>query len=375
MKVLIVGIVVLALAVAGVSTYLIQSFGGDENLEELQKKAQKPKLKVLIAARDLRPGDVLIADFMEWQAWVEESINKRYVAVETEAQEKVKIKDFEGGVVRRMISEGEPMLASKIFKTDKPTFLSGVLGPGMRAVSFTAAPNTAASGFILPGDRVDILLTHDKVRAALRRSLGGKPENPEDPLMVLTNTTETIMRDIKVIAVNQLVDLIEGTTIVAKTLTLELTPKQAELMVTARTMGRLSWVLRSLQNAPGDMGGPGEGQISFTNDVEVSPVLRNFDAIVKAFYKKSRAGSAKRAAAVKAAAAAAAAAEAAAAADAADAATAASAAEAAEAADAAAATAAAAAEAAAAPPPAPVSVSVIKIYRGGAGNLQEIKGK
>jgi len=330
MKVLIVGIIVLALAVAGVSTYLIQSFGGDKNLEELQKKAQKPKLKVLVAARDLRPGEVLKADFMTWQAWVEEALNKKYIVVETEAQEKVKIKDFEGGVVRRVISEGEPMLASKIFKSDKPAFLSGVLSPGMRAVSFTASPNTAASGFILPGDRVDILLTHDKVRAALRRSRGGKPENPDDPLMVLTNTTETIMRDVKVIAVNQLVDLVEGTTIVAKTLTLELTPKRAELLITARTMGKLSWVLRSLQNAPGDAGGSEPGKLSFTNDVEVSPVLKNFTAVVKEFQEKSRAGESPKSGK---------------------------------------------GEGAASPSPAKAPPSVIKIYRGGGGKMQEIKGK
>ena len=120
MKVLIVGILVLGLAVAGVSTYLIQSFGGDENLEELQKQAQKPKLKVLIATRDLRPGEVLKDDYMTWQVWVEEALNKQYIVVDSEDQEDVKIKDFVGGVVRRIIHEGEPMLASKIFKSDKP---------------------------------------------------------------------------------------------------------------------------------------------------------------------------------------------------------------------------------------------------------------
>lgn len=293
MKVLIVGIIVLALAVAGVSTYLIQSFGGEENLEELQRQAQKPKIKVLVATRELRPGEVLKPDHMTWQVWVEEALNKQYIVVNSEDQEDARIKDFEGGIVRRMITEGEPLLASKIFKTDKPAFLAGVLAPGMRAVSFGATPNSAASGFILPGNRVDILLTHNKLRAALRRSRGGKPESPDEPMLVMSDITETIMRDVTVIAVNQLVDLAEGTTIKAKTITLELTPKQAELLITARGMGKISWVLRSLQNKPQAAGDTGEGtdqdKASFTTDVEVSPVLRNFDAIVKEHLAKAQA--------------------------------------------------------------------------------------
>lgn len=339
MKVLIVGIIVLALAVAGVSTYLIQSFGGEENLEELQKQAQKPKIKVLIATRDMRPGEVLKAENMAWQVWVEEALNKQFVVVDAEEQESAKIKDFEGGIVRRSIIEGEPLLASKIFKSDKPAFLAGVLSPGMRAVSFTTTEKSAASGFILPGDRVDILLTHDKLRAAIRRSLGGKPEAPDEPLMVLKDTTETIMRDVKVLAVNQQVDLEEGTTIKAKTITLELTPKRAELLITARGMGKLSWVLRSLQNAPQAAGDTAMDKPSFTTDVEVSPVLKNFEAIIKAhraeaLAKKRVKKRVKKPVKKKLQ----------------------------------------SGKVIAAPPP-PPPVSVVKIYRGGDGNLQEIKGK
>ena len=339
MKVLIVGIIVLALAVAGVSTYLIQSFGGDENLEELQKQAQKPKFKVLVATKAMRPGEVLRPEHMTWQAWVEEALNKQYVVVDSEDQEAAKIKDFEGGIVRRMIHEGEPMLAAKIFKSDKPAFLSGVLAPGMRAVSFNATANSAASGFILPGDRIDILLTHDKLRTAIRRRRGGKPVNPDEPMMVIANLTETIMRDVKVLAVNQLVDLAEGTTIAARTLTLELTPKRAELLITARTMGKFSWVLRSLQNDPSKAADTDVKKPSYTTDVEVSPVLKNFDAIMKAH--RARMPAKKEPVPVKVEA------------------------------------------PAEAPAKAPVKVevvpkappSVVKIYRGGGGNMQEIKGK
>lgn len=280
MKVLIVGIVVLALAVAGVSTYLIQSFGGEKNLEELQKQAEKPKPRVLVATRDLRLGEVLAPEAMAWQDWAEEAVNKLFIVVHKEDEMAKRMKDFEGAVVRRPISAGEPILASKVFKRDKPGFLSGVLDGGKRAVSFSVSPNTGASGFILPGDRVDVLLTHNKFKEALRRVQAGKKPDPDEPLLVLAQTTETILKDVKVIAVNQAVDLVEGFVLPASTITLELTPKQAEKLITARTMGKLSMTLRSLENPRTEPGKNGSGKPSFTTDVEVSPVLSNIQAIL-----------------------------------------------------------------------------------------------
>lgn len=277
MKVLIVGILVLALAVAGVSTYLIQTFSGEENIEQLQKEAQKPKIRVLVAAQDLRPGDPLRPEVLAWQVWVEEGLNSQYVVVDNEEQQAERIKEFTGSIVRHPIIKGEPILPAKIFKSDKNTFMAGVLKSGMRAVTFTVSPSTASGGFVLPGDRVDVLLTHGKASEALRKKEQGRTKDPDAPLTVLSQTTETIMRDVRVLAVDQLVDAPEGTTVPARNITLELTPKQAELLITARTMGKLSLVLRSLAREEGETAGP-----SFTTDVEVSPFLSNINAILEA---------------------------------------------------------------------------------------------
>ncbi|MCH7550713.1 MAG: hypothetical protein IIA35_03260, partial [Proteobacteria bacterium] len=84
MKILIVGIIVLALAVAGVSTYLIQTFSGEANIDELQKEAEKPKIKVLVAAREIRPGETITPDALTWQAWVDEAINNQFVVIEND---------------------------------------------------------------------------------------------------------------------------------------------------------------------------------------------------------------------------------------------------------------------------------------------------
>lgn len=280
MKVLIVGIIVLALAVTGVSTYLIQTFSGEANLEELQKEAQKSKIRVLVASKDLRPGQKLGPDNMEWQFWVDESLNPKYIVVEKDEQESGKMEEFSGSIVRGFIHQGEPVLGSKVFKSDKPGFLAGVLDSGMRAVTFKVGATTGSAGFILPGDRVDILLTHGLVRKAITKTEKGKKEGKKEdrePLVVLANTTETIVLNVRVIAIDNFVDVVEGNNVPAKNVTLELTPKQAEVLITARAMGKLSVVLRSLETPEGE-----SEKLTYTNDVEVSPFIQNINKILAA---------------------------------------------------------------------------------------------
>ena len=265
MRVLIVGILVLALAVAGIATYLIKSFSGEENIEELQKEAEVKKIRVLVASKNLATGVTLTEDSMTWQFWVDESLNKQYVVVDEEELEGERIKEFIGGVVRRPMFEGEPILASKVFKRDKPGFMAGMLDAGKRAMSVKVTADTGAAGFILPGDEVDVLLTHDKAREVVKK-LG--PKDPSATLVVLTYTTETILRSIPVLAVDQKIEDFENKAEVVRTVTLELSPKQAEILATALAMGDLSLVLRSLEGVRDR-----EAPETFTTDIEVSPIL------------------------------------------------------------------------------------------------------
>ena len=112
---------------------------------------------------------------------------------------------------------------------------------------------------------MDILLTHDKAREVLQK-MG--PRDPNAPLVVLSSVTETILRSVLILAVDQKIDDFENKAEVAKTVTLELTPKQSEILTTARAMGKLSLVLRSLEGARDK-----ETPESYTTDVEVSPFL------------------------------------------------------------------------------------------------------
>ena len=226
-----------------------------------------------MANKDLATGEALTEDSMTWQFWVDESLNKQYVVVDEEELQGERIKEFIGGVVRRPMFEGEPILASKVFKRDKPGFMAGMLDAGKRAMSVSVTAKTGAAGFILPGDEVDVLLTHNKAREVLQK-MG--PRDPNAPLVVLSFTTETILRNVPVLAVDQKIEDFENKAEVVKTVTLELSPKQSEILTTARAMGKLSLVLRSLEGVR-----DGEAPGTYTTDVEVSPFLSRINSELK----------------------------------------------------------------------------------------------
>ena len=141
MRVLIVGIIVLAISVAGVSTYLIKRFSGEKNIQELEKEAKK-SFKVLVAVKDIKIGAPITNEDLRWQAWAEEALNKDFITVDQETQEAEKKKEFVGAVARANFMKSEPIIPGKIFKREAAGFLSGMLGSGMRAVSVNVTPTS-----------------------------------------------------------------------------------------------------------------------------------------------------------------------------------------------------------------------------------------
>lgn len=252
---------------------------------ELQKEAITERL-VLVAAKKIRPGEKVLANVLRWQGWSKDALNEKFIVIDNEDEGEKRIKDFVGGIARTLIIQGEPILAEKIFKSDKPGFMSGRLKRGMRAVSFTVSPQTAVAGFILPGNRVDILMTHTikwkkekktkKEKEKVRSSKSGGQDLEERE----TKMTETILQNVEVLAINQTVEVVEGNALAAQTVTLEVTPKQAEQLITARTMGKLSMVLRSLQTPK-----EGDAPLGYTVDMEVSPFFRQYSAAKNAYRK------------------------------------------------------------------------------------------
>ncbi|MEO1487872.1 MAG: Flp pilus assembly protein CpaB [Pseudomonadota bacterium] len=185
--------------------------------------------KVLVANRALPAGTIITADAMGFQQWPEELVQDAYY-LDGESD----VDSLLGTVVRYPVTAGEPVTFGSLVSPGDSGFLAAALGPGMRAVTIKVTSRTSVAGFIFPGDRVDLLLTQ-------------KVEGDGRPL----RTSETILRNLRVLATDKSTEQTTneaGKTVVRdfKLVTVEVTPKLAEKVAVAQTLGTLSLVLRSL---------------------------------------------------------------------------------------------------------------------------------
>ena len=188
--------------------------------------------EVLVAAVDLPAGATLRAEDLRWQVWPADAVNATFIRY---SQDSTAPQDYAGMVLRAPLRAGTPVLSDQIGDTASG-FLSAVLTPGMRAVAIPVSAERTAGGFILPNNRVDVLL-----------ALGC--EGAEDGCE-LGVRVRTILRDVRVLAIDQAgQEQPEGNSaIVGKTATLELSPADAETLIAAEAAGRLSLVLRSVKD-------------------------------------------------------------------------------------------------------------------------------
>jgi pilus assembly protein CpaB len=228
-------LVVVALVLAGFTAFMVRNYLDAERAAAQRAMANRPQaapapagVQVLVAKRDLPVGTFLRPEHLRWQVWPEASLSAAY-AVEG----KKKIDDYVGSVVRLPVAEGEPITDGRVVSPGNSGFLAAVLRPGYRAVSIPVTMTSSISGFVFPGDHVDVLLTHNlpmPVDGGIERRAGG-----------------TVLRDIRVLALDQKVDVKPGEAAVPRTATIEVTPKQSEVMALVIEMGKLSLSLRSLQ--------------------------------------------------------------------------------------------------------------------------------
>jgi len=148
---------VIALTLAGGTAMLVRSFLGTRPEVEAQALAKPaaPQTSVLVARGAIARGQILKPQDFSWQVWPEGGIDKNYIVSGTRTPE-----SFAGWVARDPFAAGEPISDAKIVSPGSRGFLAAVLGPGMRAVSVSVTATSGISGFVFPGDRVDILITH-----------------------------------------------------------------------------------------------------------------------------------------------------------------------------------------------------------------------
>jgi pilus assembly protein CpaB len=252
---------VVALTLAGGTALLVRSFLTQKNGEaeaEALARPSAPQKFVLVARGAISRGQILKPQDLSWQVWPEGGIDKNYIQTGTRTPE-----SFTGWVARDPFTPGEPISDAKIVSPGSRGFLAAVLAPGKRAISVPVTATSGISGFVFPGDQVDILITHQLTGA------GGSEAQHK--------AAETVLQDVRVIGIDQKLDTKTGEALVAHTATLEVTPKQSEVIAVAAEIGKLSLSLRSLaapssEKAPSDAAGD-DSKGTFTMDSEVSRLL------------------------------------------------------------------------------------------------------
>jgi len=223
-------IVVLAIAAVAGLTALYLASGSDDKPAPTQAVAQLPTVDVLVAKSDIGLGQTVKPEDLQWQTWPAATASNSFLRRDNKADA---IKDVTGAIARAPFIAGEPIRDAKLVKTEGSGFMAAILPTGMRAVSTEISPETGAGGFILPNDRVDVLLSK-------------REKNPDrtGPDLV---TSEIIMTNVRVLAIDQAPKEKDGTNaLVGKTVTLELKPEQTETLARARQSGTLSLALRSI---------------------------------------------------------------------------------------------------------------------------------
>lgn len=226
-------LLLIAIVAAGSTVLSLRGWIEGQRANYATAAAQRPAPdtdtdEVLVANTGLPAGQLVKRSHLRWQAWPKDAIAESYIV----RNRGVKMIDFEGTVVRAGVASGEPLTNERVVKSGERGFLAAVLSPGKRAVSVPVTATTGIAGFIFPGDRVDLILTH----AIDKRGDGERTRR----------ASETVLTDVRVLAVDQQTDDQNGKAAIAKTVTLELSPRQAEIVSLIMDLGRLSLSLRSL---------------------------------------------------------------------------------------------------------------------------------
>jgi pilus assembly protein CpaB len=232
-------IVVLTIAVGagGIAAYLAS---GSDNKPPAEPVAQMQTVDVLVAKADIGLGQTVAPEDLQWQTWPAATASNNFIR-RNERPEATK--EIAGSIARAPIIAGEPIREPKLVKANGSGFMAAILPTGLRAVSTEISPETGAGGFILPNDRVDVILSR-------------RLKNPDrtDPTDIVVS--EVILANVRVLAIDQAPKEKDGqNAVVGKTVTLELKPVQVATLAAARQSGTLSLALRSIADVNAvDMG-------------------------------------------------------------------------------------------------------------------------
>jgi pilus assembly protein CpaB len=237
MRIVILGLAIGSAAFAGILAKGL--VGGKRPDKEVVEVNKVPMMDILVASKDLAMGERLIESTINWHEWPKAAVSEAMI---TKDEMPDALEKYKAARARLPIFSGEPIVERKVVIPGQSGFMSANLPKGMRAISVAISERSAAGGFILPNDRVDVILTR-------------KIEEAGESQKIVKS--ETVLSNVRVLAINQTyrqdanedkVTVTEG-----KTATLELDPVQTEVITMVESAGELSLSLRSL--AEGGDGG------------------------------------------------------------------------------------------------------------------------
>jgi pilus assembly protein CpaB len=221
-------VLIIALGAGGIAAYLAS--GSDNKPAPAIPVAQLATVDVLVAKSDIGLGQSVKPEDLQWQTWPTATAGSTLIRRTDRPNATTEII---GQIARAPFVSGEPIREQKLVKADGSGFMAAILPTGMRAVSTEITPETGAGGFILPNDRIDVILS--------------KHEKDPDRQGAETVQSETVLTNIRVLAIDQAPKEKDGqNSVVGRTVTLELKPEQAETLARVRQSGTLSLALRSI---------------------------------------------------------------------------------------------------------------------------------
>jgi pilus assembly protein CpaB len=222
-------VLTIALSAGGVAAYLAR--GTDTKALPAEPVVQLQTVDVLVAKSDIGLGQSVTPDNLQWQTWPAATASNSFIR---RSERPEGTKEVAGSIARAPFITGEPIREQKLVKANGSGFMAAILPSGMRAISTEISPETGAGGFILPNDRVDVILSK-------------REKNPDRSGSSDIVISEIILTNVRVLAIDQAPKEKDGqNTVVGKTVTLELKPEQSETLARARQTGTLALALRSI---------------------------------------------------------------------------------------------------------------------------------
>jgi pilus assembly protein CpaB len=222
-------VLTIALSAGGVAAYLAR--GSDNKPLPAEAIVQLKTVDVLVAKSDIGLGQSVTPDDLQWQTWPAATASNSFIRRNERPDATTQIV---GSIARAPFIAGEPIREPKLVKANGSGFMAAILPTGMRAISTEISPETGAGGFILPNDRVDVILSK-------------REKNPDRSGQPDVVNSEIILSNVRVLAIDQAPKEKDGqNAVVGKTVTLELKPEQSETLARARQSGTLSLALRSI---------------------------------------------------------------------------------------------------------------------------------